>query len=178
MLCSLSASAYLQRPSLNTTSFPPFWTICRRPPYTPDSIDRSYKSYDGSSIPRSKSALRARYQSLPSYLHQHITIPQPEPLSFCRPSGHFSTLTRSEDLLLSSSYLTTLYTPFITMCDYTQREYSCGHFRWIASRWCRDYTLTHKRCQPNVTHFEYRYVSAEISIFPEHMLYCVDKTDN
>jgi hypothetical protein len=43
------------------------------------------------------------------------------------------------------------------MCDYTQREYSCGHFRWIASKWCRDYTITHKRCQPNVTHFEYRY---------------------
>jgi hypothetical protein len=42
------------------------------------------------------------------------------------------------------------------MCDYTQREYSCGHFRWIASKWCKDYTLTHKRCQPNVTHFEYR----------------------
>ncbi|KAK3348590.1 hypothetical protein B0T25DRAFT_226104 [Lasiosphaeria hispida] len=42
------------------------------------------------------------------------------------------------------------------MCDYTQREYSCGHFRWIASKWCRDYTLTHKRCQPNVTHFEFR----------------------
>jgi hypothetical protein len=43
------------------------------------------------------------------------------------------------------------------MCDYTQREYSCGHFRWIASKWCKDYTITHKRCQPNVTHFEYRY---------------------
>ncbi|KAB5511141.1 hypothetical protein GE09DRAFT_1165685 [Coniochaeta sp. 2T2.1] len=42
------------------------------------------------------------------------------------------------------------------MCDFPQREYSCGHFRWIASRWCRDYTLTHKRCQPNVNHFEYR----------------------
>jgi len=42
------------------------------------------------------------------------------------------------------------------MCDYTQREYSCGHFRWIASKWCRDYAITHKRCQPNVTHFDYR----------------------
>jgi len=42
------------------------------------------------------------------------------------------------------------------MCDYTQREYACGHFRWIASRWCRDYTLTHRRCEPNVNHFEYR----------------------
>ncbi|KAH6853209.1 hypothetical protein B0I37DRAFT_303947, partial [Chaetomium sp. MPI-CAGE-AT-0009] len=36
------------------------------------------------------------------------------------------------------------------------REYSCGHFRWIASKWCRDYTITYKRCQPNVTHLEYR----------------------
>ncbi|KAM7191151.1 hypothetical protein V8F33_009022, partial [Rhypophila sp. PSN 637] len=36
------------------------------------------------------------------------------------------------------------------------REYSCGHFRWVASKWCRDYTITHKRCQPNVTGFEYR----------------------
>ncbi|KAB5560321.1 hypothetical protein GE09DRAFT_1173010 [Coniochaeta sp. 2T2.1] len=42
------------------------------------------------------------------------------------------------------------------MCDYTQREYSGVHFRWIVSRWCRDYTLTHRRYQPNVTHFEYR----------------------
>ncbi|KAK3695829.1 hypothetical protein B0T22DRAFT_497678 [Podospora appendiculata] len=42
------------------------------------------------------------------------------------------------------------------MCDYTQREYCCGHFRWIASKWCREYTITHKRCQPNVTHSEYR----------------------
>ncbi|KAK0738029.1 hypothetical protein B0T18DRAFT_440926 [Schizothecium vesticola] len=42
------------------------------------------------------------------------------------------------------------------MCDYTQREYSCGHFRWIASKWCRDYTMTHKRCEPNVTHFEFK----------------------
>ncbi|KAB5511402.1 hypothetical protein GE09DRAFT_1015044 [Coniochaeta sp. 2T2.1] len=42
------------------------------------------------------------------------------------------------------------------MCDFTQREYSCGHFRWIASHWCRDYTLTHKRSQPNVNRFENR----------------------
>ncbi|KAK4119944.1 hypothetical protein N657DRAFT_580798 [Parathielavia appendiculata] len=40
------------------------------------------------------------------------------------------------------------------MCDYIQREYSCGHFRWIASKWCRDYTTTHKRCQPNIAYFE------------------------
>ncbi|KAL2180652.1 uncharacterized protein P884DRAFT_192434, partial [Thermothelomyces heterothallicus CBS 202.75] len=37
--------------------------------------------------------------------------------------------------------------------------YSCDHFRWIASKWCRDYTMTHKRCESNITHFEYRYVA-------------------
>ncbi|KAK3938268.1 hypothetical protein QBC46DRAFT_265721, partial [Diplogelasinospora grovesii] len=36
------------------------------------------------------------------------------------------------------------------------REYSCGHFRWIASKWCKEYTITHRRCEPNVTHFECR----------------------
>ncbi|KAK3360770.1 hypothetical protein B0T25DRAFT_133571 [Lasiosphaeria hispida] len=41
------------------------------------------------------------------------------------------------------------------MYDFTQQEYSCGHFWWIASKWCRDYTLTYKRCQPNI-HFEFR----------------------
>ncbi|KAJ4298371.1 hypothetical protein N0V88_003401 [Collariella sp. IMI 366227] len=40
------------------------------------------------------------------------------------------------------------------MCDYIQREYSCQHFRWIASKWCRIYTITHKRCPPNITHYE------------------------
>lgn len=48
------------------------------------------------------------------------------------------------------------HTHIHTMCDYTQREYQCGHYRWIAALWCRDYTRTHRRCQPNVTHFEYR----------------------
>ncbi|KAK3687911.1 hypothetical protein B0T22DRAFT_141069 [Podospora appendiculata] len=42
------------------------------------------------------------------------------------------------------------------MCEFTQREYSCGHFRWVASQWCREYRTTHKRCEPNVTHFKYR----------------------
>ncbi|KAK0655036.1 hypothetical protein B0T16DRAFT_450780 [Cercophora newfieldiana] len=42
------------------------------------------------------------------------------------------------------------------MCNFTQREYSCGHYRWIASQWCREYTLTHKRCQPDVTDWEYK----------------------
>ncbi|KAK3934099.1 hypothetical protein QBC46DRAFT_274461, partial [Diplogelasinospora grovesii] len=36
------------------------------------------------------------------------------------------------------------------------RKYSCGHFRWVASEWCREYCTTHKRCEPNVTHFEHR----------------------
>ncbi|EGS22612.1 uncharacterized protein CTHT_0010830 [Thermochaetoides thermophila DSM 1495] len=40
------------------------------------------------------------------------------------------------------------------MCNFIQREYDCGHFRWIASKWCRAYTITHKRCPPDVTHFE------------------------
>ncbi|KAK4117412.1 hypothetical protein N656DRAFT_699712 [Canariomyces notabilis] len=43
------------------------------------------------------------------------------------------------------------------MCDYTQREHACEHIRWIAARWCRQYTITHKRCPPNITHFEYRH---------------------
>ncbi|KAH6618123.1 hypothetical protein B0J18DRAFT_436541 [Chaetomium sp. MPI-SDFR-AT-0129] len=42
------------------------------------------------------------------------------------------------------------------MCNYTQREYSCGHFRWIASLWCAKYRNTHARCTPNITHFEDR----------------------
>ncbi|KAK0749035.1 hypothetical protein B0T18DRAFT_322389 [Schizothecium vesticola] len=42
------------------------------------------------------------------------------------------------------------------MCDYAQREYKCGHFRWIASRWCLDYTMSQKRCPPNVVYFEVR----------------------
>ncbi|KAK0633969.1 hypothetical protein B0T14DRAFT_416283 [Immersiella caudata] len=44
-----------------------------------------------------------------------------------------------------------------------QREYLCGHFRWIANKWCPDYTKTHKRCKPNVTHFEYRYTPQRLS---------------
>ncbi|KAK3951202.1 hypothetical protein QBC32DRAFT_167917 [Pseudoneurospora amorphoporcata] len=42
------------------------------------------------------------------------------------------------------------------MCDYIQREYACRHYRWIASSWCREYTITHKRCTPNVAHFEHK----------------------
>ncbi|KAK3312486.1 hypothetical protein B0H66DRAFT_486202 [Apodospora peruviana] len=42
------------------------------------------------------------------------------------------------------------------MCDYTQREYHCGCFRWIVSKWCQVYTTTHQRCQPNVAYLEYK----------------------
>ncbi|KAL2022972.1 hypothetical protein VTK56DRAFT_4187 [Thermocarpiscus australiensis] len=41
------------------------------------------------------------------------------------------------------------------MCKFIQREYACNHLRWIASQWCRDYTMTHKRCPPEVAFFEY-----------------------
>ncbi|KAK3903988.1 hypothetical protein C8A05DRAFT_32236 [Staphylotrichum tortipilum] len=40
------------------------------------------------------------------------------------------------------------------MCNFIQREYGCGHHRYIASRWCELYSITHKRCPPEVTHFE------------------------
>ncbi|OAA57969.1 hypothetical protein SPI_06854 [Niveomyces insectorum RCEF 264] len=42
------------------------------------------------------------------------------------------------------------------MCEFTQREYGCGHFKFIAARWCNVYKRTHRRCQPDITHFEYR----------------------
>ncbi|KAK4102346.1 hypothetical protein N658DRAFT_424391 [Parathielavia hyrcaniae] len=40
------------------------------------------------------------------------------------------------------------------MCNYIQREYDCGHHRYIASEWCPVYSLTHKRCRPDITHYE------------------------
>ncbi|KAK0667798.1 hypothetical protein QBC41DRAFT_132481 [Cercophora samala] len=40
------------------------------------------------------------------------------------------------------------------MCDFIQRRHCCGHFRFIASKWCRDYTATHIRCNPNILYFE------------------------
>ncbi|KAF3811767.1 hypothetical protein GCG54_00014519 [Colletotrichum gloeosporioides] len=51
------------------------------------------------------------------------------------------------------------------MCDYTQREFRCSHKRYIVSRWCIVYIRTQQRCQPCVTHFEYRYVTT-ISFSP------------
>ncbi|AEO61161.1 hypothetical protein MYCTH_2084107 [Thermothelomyces thermophilus ATCC 42464] len=41
------------------------------------------------------------------------------------------------------------------MCKFIQREYLCGHQRFIASEWCDVYTMTHKRCPPEITHYEY-----------------------
>ena len=42
------------------------------------------------------------------------------------------------------------------MCEFTQREYRCGHFKFIAARWCNLYRRTHRRCPPEVAHFEFR----------------------
>ncbi|KAI0550168.1 hypothetical protein F4679DRAFT_573154 [Xylaria curta] len=42
------------------------------------------------------------------------------------------------------------------MCDYTQIEYNCQHFRFVVSRWCPKYERTYKPCAPNVTRLEVR----------------------
>ncbi|KAL2180730.1 uncharacterized protein P884DRAFT_274636 [Thermothelomyces heterothallicus CBS 202.75] len=45
------------------------------------------------------------------------------------------------------------------MCDYKQREFSCGHFRWLATKHCAMYkrkTETKSRCLPEITAFEER----------------------
>ncbi|KAK3396132.1 hypothetical protein B0T20DRAFT_261936 [Sordaria brevicollis] len=42
------------------------------------------------------------------------------------------------------------------MCNYTQREYSCGHIRWLASKHCVDYKERRKKCQPTIMDFEER----------------------
>ncbi|KAK6844135.1 hypothetical protein PG995_014245 [Apiospora arundinis] len=42
------------------------------------------------------------------------------------------------------------------MCDYTQVEYSCGHFRFRVQRWCSHYERTHRVCPPNITTGELR----------------------
>ncbi|KAI1651320.1 uncharacterized protein F4817DRAFT_325786 [Daldinia loculata] len=43
------------------------------------------------------------------------------------------------------------------MCDYTQVEYCCQHFRFVVQRWCSVYERTNKVCAPNVTHLEIRH---------------------
>ncbi|KAK0612290.1 hypothetical protein B0T17DRAFT_499737, partial [Bombardia bombarda] len=41
--------------------------------------------------------------------------------------------------------------------DEPQREYSCGHMRWIASKHCAKYDSERRRkCQPEITDFEDR----------------------
>ncbi|KAI0484560.1 hypothetical protein GGR56DRAFT_614376 [Xylariaceae sp. FL0804] len=42
------------------------------------------------------------------------------------------------------------------MCDYTQIEYCCQHFRFLVQSWCSKYERTNKPCAPNVTHLEIR----------------------
>ncbi|KAF3765774.1 hypothetical protein M406DRAFT_255724, partial [Cryphonectria parasitica EP155] len=37
-------------------------------------------------------------------------------------------------------------------------EYACGHWHGQAAIWCPTYTRTHRRCPPQFTHYEYRYV--------------------
>ncbi|KAI1358804.1 hypothetical protein F5Y08DRAFT_345333 [Xylaria arbuscula] len=49
------------------------------------------------------------------------------------------------------------------MCDYTQVEYNCQHFRFVVLRWCPRYERTYKPCAPNVTHLEVRGLSATVS---------------
>ncbi|KAI1823940.1 hypothetical protein F4861DRAFT_297520 [Xylaria intraflava] len=43
------------------------------------------------------------------------------------------------------------------MCDYTQVEYNCQHFRFVVLRWCPKYERTYKPCAPNVTRVELRH---------------------
>ncbi|KAF1834366.1 hypothetical protein BDW02DRAFT_498509 [Decorospora gaudefroyi] len=42
------------------------------------------------------------------------------------------------------------------MCDYTQVQYKCNHFRYVVKAWCTKYQQTHIRCPPNLTAVEYR----------------------
>ncbi|KAI1318093.1 hypothetical protein F5Y16DRAFT_392310 [Xylariaceae sp. FL0255] len=42
------------------------------------------------------------------------------------------------------------------MCDYTQVEYLCQHFRWTVLKWCEKYERSYKRCPPNIKQLEVR----------------------
>ncbi|KAK4133557.1 hypothetical protein BT67DRAFT_382683 [Trichocladium antarcticum] len=42
------------------------------------------------------------------------------------------------------------------MCDFIKRKYDCYHHRFIASEWCPSYTTTHKRCPPEIKHYEWQ----------------------
>lgn len=124
------------------------------------------------------------YIQQPTYSHDTAgtLIPNPrsrlpEPFTFTHVSFtycHLSSYTVSPSSAIPSHSPspTTLgiYTPFLShiastnfttshpsiMCEFTQREYSCGHFKFIAARWCNLYKRTHRRCQPDIAHFEYR----------------------
>ncbi|KAK0725702.1 hypothetical protein B0H67DRAFT_482377, partial [Lasiosphaeris hirsuta] len=42
-------------------------------------------------------------------------------------------------------------------CHCDQREYSCGHFKWLATEHCPEYReRQNKKCPPNITAFEDR----------------------
>jgi len=43
----------------------------------------------------------------------------------------------------------------LVVSNRSQREYGCGHYKYIAAEWCDLYTQTHRRCALNVTYFEY-----------------------
>lgn len=58
------------------------------------------------------------------------------------------------DLALSLTSTNVDFTPHHVL--YTEQEHSCGHLRWIASSWCQNYSTTHQRCAPNITHFQDR----------------------
>ncbi|EFX01623.1 hypothetical protein CMQ_8089 [Grosmannia clavigera kw1407] len=42
------------------------------------------------------------------------------------------------------------------MCQWTQRNYSCGHVRYVAAEWCRSYRMRKQRCSVDVTNVEDR----------------------
>ncbi|KAL8396653.1 hypothetical protein RB594_003641 [Gaeumannomyces avenae] len=43
------------------------------------------------------------------------------------------------------------------MCEWTDRQYSCGHHRVIAAMWCSKFIRIQLRCQPpQVENREYR----------------------
>ncbi|KAL0468734.1 hypothetical protein QR685DRAFT_500579 [Neurospora intermedia] len=44
-----------------------------------------------------------------------------------------------------------------TDSEISQREYSCGHIRWLAYKHCADYKERRRKCQPSVMNFEERY---------------------
>lgn len=72
------------------------------------------------------------------------------------PHSRLTRYARRVSALTHSSLRSSLVSRFAPMCEFTQREYSCGHFRFIAARWCNLYKISHRRCHPDVTHFEFR----------------------